>query len=166
MNVAHLWIVSIPPARVQGDRGSAAKRWWSITGITTWRQIFASWALLSPHKLIRLRLGKLKIISDDHGLVIFRLLIPPLTHGVFFPARRAGRSVPGPHRGSPRGRRLLPSPGGKPGRGRTGAGGLYRVPVPRVAVSGQWRQVREDSLCWKRWAPHMNAPIQNQGRDC
>lgn len=68
------------------------------------------------------------------------------------PARWAGGSVSGRKWEGARGRCLLSSPGGKPGGGRTGAGKLYRVPVSWMAVSGERWQVREDSLCRKRWA--------------
>ena len=60
--------------------------------------------------------------------------------------RGAGGGVPGGQREGLRGGRLLPPPRGQPGGRRTRGGRLYRVSVPRVAVSRRGWQMCEDSL--------------------
>ena len=65
--------------------------------------------------------------------------------------RGAGGTVPGGQWNGLCGGRLLPSPGGQPGGRRSRGGRLYRVSVPRVAVSRRGWQMCEDSLRWERY---------------
>lgn len=165
-----MWVirgsVSVPPDQVQGDRGSAAKRWWSITGITRRKPIFSSSALLSPHKLIRLRLGKLKIISDDHGRVIFELPVPPTNQWRVLPGQ-ASRSQCS---GATPGKLTWSTPTALTwGQTWPREDGCWGTVLSARSMGGSFREVTASAwgfLMLKKVNPHMNAATQSQGRNC